>query len=60
MSYYPARCLGKAALNGTFENKEYSPENVQIRDDPKAKELDPPGAKKAKLTPEEIENKRIG
>ena len=60
MSYYPARCLGKAAISGNFENQEYSPENVKIKDDPKAQELEPPGAKKAKLTPEEIENKRIG
>ena len=53
MSYYPSRCLGEAALKGEFENQVYSPESEKVVENP-------PAAKKAKLTPEEIENKRIG
>ena len=62
MSYYPARCLGKAAIDGVFENQVYeglkSAENGVKMDE--VKEETAPKAKKAKLTPEEIENKRIG
>ena len=53
MSYYPSRCLGEAALKGQFENQVYSPDSEKVIENP-------PAAKKAKLTPEEIENKRIG
>ena len=63
MSYYPSRCLGPAAISGVFENQVYEtqvetpPESTKTEKD---QENDSPASKKAKLTPEEKENKRIG
>ena len=61
MSYYPARCLGQAAIEGVFENQVYEAKlPIEVTKLKEVEETEAPLAKKAKLTPEEIENKRIG
>jgi len=60
MSYYPARCLGQAAIEGVFENQVYEAKlPIEVTKLKEEEETAAPLAKKAKLTPEEIENKRI-
>ena len=63
MYYYPSRCLGKAVLEGTFENQplpNLEKETNAIKENENQENEGEPEAKKSKLSKEQLENIRIG
>jgi len=65
MYYYPSRCLGKAVLEGTFENQPLPNLEIEKNLENETKENGndenegEPEAKKSKLSKEQLENIRI-
>ena len=63
MYYYPSRCLGKAVLEGTFENQplpNLEKETSESKENENQENEGEPEAKKSKLSKEQLENIRIG
>ena len=62
MYYYPSRCLGKAVLEGTFENQPLpsTEEKNEVKEDVNDENEGEPEAKKSKLSKEQLENIRLG
>lgn len=61
MYYYPSRCLGKAVLEGTFENQPLPNLEKETNEENENQENEgEPEAKKSKLSKEQLENIRIG
>ena len=62
MYYYPSRCLGKAVLEGTFENQPLpsKEETNEAKEDVNDENEGEPEAKKSKLSKEQLENIRLG
>ena len=62
MYYYPSRCLGKAVLEGTFENQPLpsKEEKNEAKEDVNDENEGEPEAKKSKLSKEQLENIRLG
>ena len=59
MYYYPSRCLGKAVLEGTFENQPLpsKEETNEAKEDVNDENEGEPEAKKSKLSKEQFLSK---